>query len=82
MVRELSPLEERVIQALVFPTSIMVTHQVIAMIKRHDALSTPDVEQWERIAPSGDPLIQERKSITRQLLLVAQINEMTLGISA
>ena len=53
MDRELSPLEERVIQALVFPTSMMVTHQVIAMIKRHDALSTPDVEQWERIAPSA-----------------------------
>ena len=82
MDRELSPLEARVIQAYVFSTSLMVTHQVIAMVKRHDALSTPDVEQWERIAPSGDPLIQERKSITQQLLLVAQINEMALGISA
>jgi|TARA_Y100000310_G_C20325467_1_gene642761 hypothetical protein len=82
MDREFSPLEERVIQALVFPTSLLVTHEVVAMVKRHDALSTPDVEQWERIAPSGDPLIEERKAITLRLQLVAQINEMTLGISA
>jgi hypothetical protein len=82
MDREFSPLEERMIQALVFPTSLMVTNKIVEMVKRHDALSTPDVEQWERIAPSGDPIIRERKAITRELLLVAQINEMTLGISA
>lgn len=82
MDREFSPLEERMIQALVFPTSLQISHQVATMVERHEALSTPDVEQWERIAPSGDPLIKERKAITNQLLLIAQINEMTLGISA
>jgi len=82
MDRELSPFEERIIQALVFPTSMMIMHQVVTMVKRHGELSTPDVEQWARIAPSGNPLIEERKEITRQLVLLAEINETTLGIIA
>ncbi len=77
MYRELSPLEERVITAMVFPMGLLVTAEVSDLVRRDAEISNAPV-----IVQQMDRIVAERKRIDQGLLLVAQINEMTLGISA
>jgi len=77
MDRELLPLEERVITAMVFPMGLLVTSEVSDLIRRDAEISTAPI-----IVQQMDRIVAERKRIDQGLLLVAQINEMTLGISA
>jgi hypothetical protein len=77
MYRELSPLEERVITAMVFPMGLLVTAEVSDLVRRDAEISNAPV-----IVQQMDQIVAERKRIDQGLLLVAQINEMTLGISA
>jgi hypothetical protein len=87
MEREFSPLEERMIQALIFGTGMMVQAQVLSLIERdNDAARELQRQLISSSVPPGhaiDPRIRkERENITRQLVMVATIQEMTLGISA
>ena len=77
MYRELSPLEERVITAQVFPMGLLVTAEVSDLVKRDAEISEAPI-----FVKQMDQIVAERKRIDQGLLLVAQINEMTLGISA
>jgi|TARA_R110000824_G_scaffold168152_2_gene345197 hypothetical protein len=77
MYRELSPLEERVITAQVFPMGLLVTAEVSDLVKRDAEISEAPI-----FVQQMDQIVAERKRIDQGLLLVAQINEMTLGISA
>lgn len=77
MDRELSPLEERVIIAMVFPVGLLVTAEVTDLVKRDAEISKAPI-----FVQQMDQIVAERQRIDQGLLLVAQINEMTLGISA